>query len=63
MKALVRKALIAVNVIKYDENCHKLIDVSLLQSIPDCEILKCRNIGKCTLEAIKELRKTLDWIE
>ena len=34
-----------------------LIDVSLLMALPDCELLKYRNVGKITLEAINELKK------
>lgn len=51
------------NVIGYDENCHTLIDVSLLMALPDCELIKYRNVGKVTLKAINELKKAISWIE
>ena len=51
------------NVVRYDEDCHTLIDVSLLMTMPDCEFLKYRNVGKVTLEAINELKKAIGWIE
>lgn len=56
-KTMARNALKMAGVIRYDENCHTLIDVSLLMALPDCELLTCRNVGRVTLEAIRELKK------
>ena len=63
VKTMAKSALKMANVIRYDENCHILIDVSLLMALPDCELLKYRNVGKVTLEAINELKKAIGWIE
>lgn len=60
---MTRNALKMANVIGYDENCHTLIDVSLLMALPDCELIKSRNVGKVTLKAINELKKAISWIE
>lgn len=59
---MTRNALKMANVVRY-EDCHTLIDVSLLMTMPDCEFLKYRNVGKVTLEAINELKKATGWIE
>ncbi len=48
------------NVVRH-EDYHTLIDVSLLMTMPDCEFLKYRNVGKVTLEAINELKKAIGW--
>ena len=50
LKTMTRNALKMANVVRY-EDCHTLIDVSLLMTMPDCEFLKYRNVGKVTLEA------------
>lgn len=63
LKTMTKSALKMANVIRYDEDCHALIDVSLLMTMPDREFLKCRNVGKATLEAINELKKAIGWIE
>ena len=63
VKTMAKSALKMANVIRYDENCHILIDVSLLMALPDCELLKYKNVGKVTLEAINELKKAIGWIE
>ena len=53
---MTRNALKMANVVRH-EDYHTLIDVSLLMTMPDCEFLKYRNVGKVTLEAINELKK------
>lgn len=63
LKTMTRNALKMANVIGYDENCHTLIDVSLLMALPDCELIKYRNVGKVTLKAINEFKKDISWIE
>ena len=60
LKTMTRNALKMANVVRY-EDCHTLIDVSLLMTMPDCEFLKYRNVGKVTLEAINELKKAIGW--
>lgn len=62
LKTMTRNALKMANVVRY-EDCHTLIDVSLLMTMPDCEFLKYRNVGKVTLETINELKKAIGWIE
>lgn len=44
------------------ENGHEIIDVSLLRTIPDDEFMKYRNVGKTTIEKIREIRKSLEWV-
>lgn len=63
VKTMARNALKMVSVVRYDRDGHTLIDVSLLMALPDCELLACRNVGRVTLEAIKELKKKIGWIE
>lgn len=63
VKTMAKSVLKMANVIRYDENRHTLIDVSLLMALPDRELLKYRNVGKVTLEAINELKKAIGWIE
>lgn len=62
-KTMARNALKMANVVRYDGNCHTLVDVSLLMALPDCELLACRNVGRVSLEVIKELKKNIGWIE
>ena len=54
-------ALRLANIIRY-ENGHEIIDVSLLRAIPDDELMKYRNVGKTTIEKIREIRKSLEWV-
>ena len=56
LKTMTRNALKMANVVRHE-------DYSLLMTMPDCEFLKYRNVGKVTLEAINELKKAIGWIE
>ena len=58
---MAKSALKQANIIRY-ENGHKIIDVSLLRTIPDGELMRYRNVGKTTIEKIQEIRKSLDWL-
>lgn len=58
---MAKSALKQANIIRY-ENGHEIIDVSLLRTIPDGELMKYRNVGKTTIEKIQEIRKSLDWL-
>ena len=58
---MAKSALKLENIIRY-ENGHEIIDVSLLRTIPDDELMKCRNVGKSTIEKIQEIRKSLEWV-
>lgn len=60
---MARNTLKMANVVRYDGNGHTLIDVSLLMALPDCELLTYRNVGGVTMEAIRELKKNIGWIE
>lgn len=51
-----------VNIIRLDDKCHEIIDVSLLRTIPDEELMKYRNVGKTTIKKIQEIRKSLEWV-
>lgn len=57
----VKSTLKLANIIRY-EGGHKIIDVSLLRTIPDSELMRYRNVGKATIEKIQEIRKSLDWL-
>lgn len=58
---MAKSALKLANIIRY-ENGHEVIDVSLLRTIPDGELMKYRNVGKLTIEKIQEIRKSLEWM-
>lgn len=58
---MAKSALRLANIIRY-ENGHEIIDVSLLRTIPDGELMKYRNVGKTTIEKIQEIRKSLEWV-
>ena len=58
---MAKSALKQTNVIRY-ENGHVIIDVSLLRTIPDDELMGYRNVGKTTIEKIQEIRKSLEWM-
>lgn len=58
---MAKNALKQVNIIRY-ENGHEIIDVSLLRTISDDELMKYRNVGKTTIEKIREIRKSLEWM-
>lgn len=56
-----KSALKLAHIIRY-ENGHEIIDVSLLRTIQDNELMKFRNVGKATIEKIQEIRKSLQWV-
>lgn len=56
-----KSALKLAHIIRY-ENGHEIIDVSLLRTIQDAELMKFRNVGKTTIEKIREIRKSLQWV-
>ena len=58
---MAKSALKLANIIRY-ENGHEIIDVSLLRTIPDGELMRFRNVGKATIAKIQEIRKSLDWM-
>ena len=58
---MAKNALKLANIIRY-ENRHEIIDVSLLRTIPDDELMKYRNVGKTTIKKIQEIRKSLEWV-
>lgn len=58
---MAKSALKQSNIIRY-ENGHEILDVSLLRTIPDDELMKHRNVGKLTIEKIQEIRKSLEWM-
>ncbi len=59
--SMAKSVLKQANVIRY-ENGHVIIDVSLLRTIPDDELMGYRNVGKTTIEKIQEIRKSLEWM-
>lgn len=56
-----KSALKLAHIIRH-ENGHEIIDVSLLRTIQDAELMKFRNVGKTTIEKIQEIRKSLQWV-
>ena len=58
---MAKSALKLANIIRY-ENGHEIIDVSLLRTIPDGELMRFRNVGKTTIAKIQEIRKSLEWV-
>ena len=58
---MAKSALRLANIIRY-ENRHEIIDVSLLRTIPDGELMKYRDVGKTTIEKIRKIRKSLEWV-
>ena len=58
---MAKSTLKLANIIRY-ENGHEIIDVSLLRTIPDGELMRFRNVGKTTIAKIQEIRKSLDWM-
>lgn len=59
---MAKSALKIADIIRYDEKNHTIIDISLLRTIPNSELMKIRNVGKTTIEKIEEIRKSLDWV-
>ena len=57
-----RSLLRDVEVLRYDGKGHSVIDISLLRTIPDDELIRHRNVGKATIEKIREIRKSLEWV-
>lgn len=58
---MAKSTLKLANIIRY-EGGHEIIDVSLLRTIPDGELMRYRNVGKATIEKIQEIRKSLEWV-
>lgn len=56
-----KSALKLAHIIRY-ENGHEIIDVSLLRTIQDNELMNFRNVGKATMKKIQEIRKSLQWV-
>lgn len=61
ISTMAKNALKLANIIRY-ENGHEIIDVDLLRTIPDDEFMKFRNVGKTTIEKIRKIRKSLEWV-
>lgn len=59
--AMTKSVLRLANITRY-ENGHEVIDVSLLRIIQDNELMKYHNVGKTTIEKIREIKKTLEWL-
>ena len=59
---MAKNALKLANIIRLDDKCHEIIDVNLLRTIPDDELMNFRNVGKATIEKIQEIIKSLQWV-
>ena len=46
---MAKSTLKLANIIRYG---HEIIDISLLRTIPDGELMRYRNVGKATIEKI-----------
>ena len=58
---MAKSALRLANIIRY-ENKRYILDISLLRAISDDELMIHRNVGKATIEKIREIRKSLEWL-
>lgn len=58
---MAKSTLKLANIIRYEDG-HEIIDISLLRTTPDGELMRYRNVGKATIEKIQEIRKSLDWL-
>ena len=50
ISTMAKNTLKLANIIRLDDKCHEIIDVDLLRTIPDAELMKFRNVGKTTIE-------------
>ncbi|WP_302460786.1 hypothetical protein [Bacteroides clarus] len=48
---MAKSTLKLANIIRYEDG-HEIIDISLLRTIPDGELMRYRNVGKATIEKI-----------
>ncbi len=58
---MTRSALKLAHIIRYEDG-HEIIDISLLRTITDDDLMKYRNVGKLSIEKIQEIRKSLEWL-
>ncbi len=58
---MARSALKLAHIIRYENGC-EIIDISLLRTITDDELLKYRNVGKITVKKVQEIRKSIEWV-
>ncbi len=59
---MARSALKLAHIIRYENGC-EIIDISLLRTITDDELLKYRNVGKITVKKVQEIRKSIEWVQ
>ena len=62
LKSRVKSALRNAEILKLDENGHRIIDLSKLATIPDDELRRMRNVGETVIEAIGKVREDLKWL-
>lgn len=62
LKSRVKSALKESGILKWDENNHRVIDLSRLTTITDDELRRKRNVGSVIIEEIHKLREVLRWL-
>ncbi len=62
LKSRVKSALRDAEILKWDENGHRIINLSKLATIPDDELRRMRNVGETIIEAIRKLKEDLTWL-
>lgn len=62
LKSRVKSTLKEIEILKWDENNHRIIDLSRLTTITDDELKKRRNVGPAIIEGIHKLKEELRWL-
>lgn len=62
LQSRVKNALREMGIMKWDENNHRIIDLSRLMTIPDDELKMRRNVGNGIIEEIHKLKEVLMWL-
>lgn len=62
LQSRVKSALRSAEILKWDENNHRIIDLSRLMTIPEDELRRKRNVGNGIIEEIHKLKEVLRWL-
>lgn len=62
LQSRVKSALRETEILKWDENNHRIIDLSRLMTITDDELKRKRNVGTAIIEWIHKLKDDLRWL-
>lgn len=62
-KTVARYILRIKNVIQTNKSSgNSVLDIDLLRSLTEEELIRCRNVGKATIEVINKLKEALEWV-